>query len=109
MPVLSQKVFGLKPYIFDWILFWCIWCKLYTCNRPFVTRFAHIDPFKVFLHLFTAVIRSSIPTDDETLSFKLLAQKLDKDHRPTSIRSITGDNDQVARHRINSSIIALSL
>src|SRR5205814_4134945 len=74
-----------------------------------VSQITHIAALNVFLHLYTAVIRSSTPTDDETLSFKLLAQKLDKDHRPTSISSITGDNDKVARHRINSSIIGLSL
>src|SRR5438067_1716796 len=94
MPVLSEKLFGLKQYIFNWVLLWCIRSELYASDGPFATRFAHIHSFKIFLHLFTAVIRGSIPADNETLSFKLLAQKLDEYHGPTSIRTITGDNDE---------------
>jgi hypothetical protein len=109
MPVLSEKLFGLKPYIFDWVLLWSIQSKLYTSDGPFVTRFAHIYSFKIFPCLFTSVIRGTIPADNETLSFKLLAQKLDKYHGPTSIRTITGDNDEFSNQCINSSIIGLSL
>ena len=106
-PVFSNKLFGLKPDIFDRILLRCIWGELYTRYYPLIAWFSHVQPFKIFAHLFTAMIRGAVPAENDALSFILLTQKLDKYHGPSSIRSIRWDHDDIAGSCINSAIIGL--
>src|SRR5215831_12566684 len=109
VPIFSDKFFGLKPHVFDRILLWRIWCELHTGYRPFLARFPHIHTFKVVSHLFSTMVRGPIPADDDPFSFKLLTQQFNKYHRPAAISTITPNDNSITSHRINCTIIALTL
>src|SRR5919205_573141 len=108
-PLFSHVLFGFQPYILDRVLVWCIRCKYYTRYPPFIAWQFQIDRFKIFLHFDTAMIRCTVPEQNEALAWVVLAKIFNKDGCPISIGCLGWNYDGLTRKWFDRTLIGLSL